>query len=48
MAEHPDYSLDAIAADCGYADKSSLSHAFKLQVGMTPAAWAAGNSKKYA
>ena len=46
MTEHPEYTLEAIAADCGYANKSSLSHAFKLQVGMTPTAWAAGISKK--
>ena len=45
MTEHPEYTLEAIATDCGYANKSSLSHAFKLQVGMTPAVWAAGNSK---
>ena len=46
MAEHPEYTLEAIAADCGYANKSSLSHAFKQQVGMTPAVWAAENGKK--
>ena len=46
MAEHPEYTLEAIAADCGYANKSSLSHAFKQQVGMTPAAWTAENCKK--
>ena len=46
MTEHPEYTLEAIAADCGYANKSSLSHAFKVQVGMTPAVWAAENSKK--
>lgn len=46
MTEHPEYTLEAIAADCGYANKSSLSHAFKLQVGMTPAVWAAENCKK--
>ncbi|MCQ2213461.1 MAG: helix-turn-helix domain-containing protein [Bacteroidaceae bacterium] len=39
MTEHPEYTLEAIAADCGYANKSSLSHAFKQQEGMTPGQW---------
>lgn len=45
MLEHPEYSLDAVAAECGYANKSSLSRAFKTQVGMTPVAWVKNNSK---
>lgn len=46
MLEHPEYSLDAVASECGYANKSSLSHAFKTQVGMTPAAWASAQRTK--
>lgn len=39
MLEHPEYSLDAVASECGYANKSSLSHAFKAQEGVTPLVW---------
>lgn len=39
MTEHPDYSLEAIAADCGYANSSNFSRAFKTQEGMTPGQW---------
>lgn len=39
MLKHPDYSLQAVAEACGYAAKSSLSHAFKAQEGMPPAEW---------
>lgn len=39
MLEHPEYSLQAVAEACGYASKSSLSHAFKAQEGMPPAEW---------
>ena len=46
MTEHPEYTLEAIAADCGYANKSSLSHAFKLQVGMTPGQWLSAQRKR--
>ena len=46
MIEHPEYSLETIASNCGYANKSSFSHAFKMQVGMTPAAWTAKKGKK--
>lgn len=46
MLEHPSHGLDAVAEACGYANKSSLSHAFKTQVGMTPAAWASAQRAK--
>lgn len=39
MLEHPEYSLQAVAEACGYASKSSLSHAFKAQEFMPPAEW---------
>lgn len=31
--------LEAIAADCGYANSSNFSRAFKAQEGMTPGQW---------
>lgn len=46
MLEHPEYSLDAVATECGYANKSSLSRAFKTQVGMTPVAWVNAQERK--
>ena len=46
MTEHPEYTLEAIAADCGYANKSSLSHTFKQQVGMTPGQWLSDRKQK--
>ena len=46
MLEHPEYTLEAIAADCGYANKSSLSHTFKQQVGMTPGQWLSDRKQK--
>lgn len=39
MTQHPEYSLQAVAEACGYANKSSLSHAFKAHEGMTPLEW---------
>lgn len=39
MLAHPDYSLQAIAEDCGYANSSNFSRAFKTQEGMTPGQW---------
>lgn len=39
MLEHPEYSLDAVAEACGYANKSNLSRAFKAQEGVTPSVW---------
>lgn len=39
MLDHPEFSLQAIAQSCGYASKSSLSHTFKAQEGMTPGEW---------
>ena len=39
MLEHPDYSLQAIAEECGYANSSNFSRAFKAQEGMTPGQW---------
>lgn len=41
MLEHPDYTLEAVAEACGYANKSNLSRAFKSHEFMTPAAWLA-------
>lgn len=46
MLEHPDYSLQAVAEACGYASKSSLSHAFKSREGIPPAEWLAANNKE--
>ena len=39
MLEHPEYTLDAVAEACGYANKSNLSRSFKAHEGITPAAW---------
>jgi len=39
LRQHPDYSLEAIAKECGYACNSSLTRAFKTQVGMPPMEW---------
>jgi len=36
---HPEYSLEAIAIECGYASNSSLTRAFKTQEGMPPMEW---------
>ncbi len=37
MLLHPNYSLQSIADECGYASSSSLARAFKNLEGMTPA-----------
>ena len=39
MLAHPDYSLQAVAEECGYANSSNFSRAFKNQEGMTPGQW---------
>ena len=39
ILEHPDYSFEAIANQCGYANSSNFSRAFKAQEGMTPGQW---------
>ncbi|WP_135556687.1 AraC family transcriptional regulator [Paenibacillus cymbidii] len=36
LLEDPDYTLDRIAADCGYYDAAHLNKAFRLQHRMTP------------
>lgn len=45
MLEHPEFSLQAIAQSCGYASKSSLSHVFKAQEGITPGEWLSAQSE---
>lgn len=39
MQEHPEYSQQAVAEACGYANKSNLSRTFKSQEGVTPGQW---------
>ena len=46
MLEHPDYSLQAIAEECGYANSSNFSRAFKAQEGMTPGQWLSDRKQK--
>ena len=46
MLEHPDYSLQAIAEECGYANSSNFSRAFKAQEGMTPGQWLSAQRKR--
>lgn len=46
MLEHPDYSLQAIAEECGYANSSNFSRAFKSQEGMTPGQWLSAERKQ--
>ena len=41
MLEHQDYSFETIANQCGYANSSNFSRAFKGQEGMTPGQWLA-------
>lgn len=44
MQEHPDYSLEHIAAACGYANGGNLSRAFKDNVGVPPSEWISTHS----
>ena len=44
MLEHPEYTLEAVAEACGYANKSNLSRSFKAQEGMMPTAWCRAKS----
>lgn len=39
MMENPNYTLDAIAGMCGFANRRSLTNVFKMQVGMSPSQW---------
>lgn len=39
MKENPNYTLDAIAAMSGFANRRSLSNVFKAQVGVSPSQW---------
>lgn len=39
MRENPNYTLDAIAGMCGFANRRSLTNVFKMQVGMSPSQW---------
>jgi len=39
LLEKPNYSLDAIAAECGYSSRSTLSRTFKTQEGIAPTEW---------
>lgn len=39
MKENPNYTLDAIAGMCGFANRRSLTNVFKAQVGMSPSQW---------
>ena len=39
MLAHPEFSLQAIAEACGYANNSNLSRAFKAQLGLPPVEW---------
>lgn len=46
MTENPNYTLDAIAEMCGFANRRSLANVFKAQVGMSPGQWSAGHKAK--
>lgn len=46
MQKHPEYSLQAIAEACGYANKSNFSRAFKAQEGTTPGQWLSAERKQ--
>lgn len=39
ILEHPEYSFETVANQCGYANSSNFSRAFKAQEGMTPGQW---------
>jgi len=46
LLEHPNYSLQTIARECGYANNSSMSRAFRTQEGMPPIEWLNKNTKR--
>lgn len=46
MLEHPDYTLQAIAEECGYANSSNFSRTFKQLEGMTPGQWLSDRKQK--
>ena len=46
MLEHPDYSLQAIAEECGYANSSNFSRTFKQLEGLTPGQWLSDRKQK--
>lgn len=46
MREYPDYSNDAISAECGFSARTQLYRIFKAKEGCTPTAWRDGLSKR--
>jgi len=46
MLEHPNYSLQTIAQECGYSNNSSLSRAFRSHEGIPPVEWLNKNRKQ--
>lgn len=47
LMEHPDYSADYIAGQCGFRDTAAFNKAFKFSFGITPTDYLSGMSQMF-
>ena len=45
--EHPDYSTDDIAGQCGFRDTAAFNKAFRFSFGITPTEYLSGMNRMF-